>query len=239
MKRVAWITGLLCLALLPGCSRKPAEEALADKSATEVMEQAAKDTFTPPADGRLNDKQIEMYIAVKKREAELGQAVGEKLKKTGEKIEKQGEGVRSTIDAFRAMGDVANFLTTDIRAAQELGYNTEEYQWVQSQILSANAALSVSKMTAGMQDMLEKQLVDLRAARSKESDSSLAQTYDAQIQSLEQSLAQTKAEQWKDAGPGLEHNAQLLEKYKDRLNVLEAEIKKWKALEGEKKGGDQ
>lgn len=231
MKKLLFILAALCLLLIVACGKKSAEQALEDKSLNKVMDQAAKDEYTRPADGKLTGKQMEMYIAVKKREAELAQAAAKNIEEKGKKIEKQGEGVRSALDAFKALGDIANFLTADIRAAQELGYNTKEYEWVRGQVWAATTAATVNQMTSGMNETLQKQIASLKEAKAKQKDPKVAETYDVQIKSLEESVASMKSDADKDDKAGLDHNIELINQYKDRINVVEAELKKWKALD--------
>ena len=42
------------------------------------------------------------------------------------------------VEGFKSINTVGEFLTADIRAAKDLGYNTAEYQWVKGQILAAS-----------------------------------------------------------------------------------------------------
>jgi hypothetical protein len=50
------------------------------------------------------------------------------------------------MEGFKTMGSAADMLTADIRAAKDLGYNTQEYLWVKSQVLAASSAAMMAKM---------------------------------------------------------------------------------------------
>ena len=64
---------LLCAALLvSACSRETPEtekdrEKLGGMTTAEVMDQAARATYQPPADGKLTEAQVRMYLEVKRR----------------------------------------------------------------------------------------------------------------------------------------------------------------------------
>ena len=64
---------LLCAALLvSACGREAAEtekdsEKAGEMTTLEVMDQAAKATYQPPADGKLTESQVRMYLEVKRR----------------------------------------------------------------------------------------------------------------------------------------------------------------------------
>lgn len=67
-------TALLCAVFLAGCARDDAREKEGGESreltTAEVMEQAAKATWQPPADGRLTERQVRLYLEVKRRARE-------------------------------------------------------------------------------------------------------------------------------------------------------------------------
>jgi DNA repair exonuclease SbcCD ATPase subunit len=124
------------------------------------------------------------------------------------------------MDAMRAMGEASDFVTAEIRAAQELGHNTAEYQWVQEQVMEAQ----VAKMGRGAQEqigvmgeqfvaMMEQQLANTTDAEQKAE-------IERQIAEYRQSLAESAAET-EELEPGVEHNIELLEKYQDRIERIQ------------------
>jgi hypothetical protein len=66
-------TALICAVVLAGCARDGAEqkeEASRETRAlttAEVMDRVVRATYQPPADGQLTEKQIRMYLEVKRR----------------------------------------------------------------------------------------------------------------------------------------------------------------------------
>ena len=120
---------MLCLSLaLAGCKAKEvADKAdiskdLKERGTTELMEEVAKDEYNPPADGRLTENQIQMYLKVREHEKKIAQVAKDEMKQHAEKAEKKGEGsITGMLDGFKALGSAADFMTADIRAAKVMG----------------------------------------------------------------------------------------------------------------------
>lgn len=72
-------TALLCAVVLSGCARgaeEKEERKPRELTAAEVLDQAARASYQPPADGRLTETQVRMYLEVKRRAREI-RTVGE------------------------------------------------------------------------------------------------------------------------------------------------------------------
>src|ERR1051325_11256393 len=83
---------MFCLTLaLAGCKAKE----LADKASiskdlqkrgtTDLMQQIAKDSYDPPAHGRLKDLQIQMYLKVREHEKQIAQVAKDEMKRSEER----------------------------------------------------------------------------------------------------------------------------------------------------------
>src|SRR5512138_793688 len=128
----------LCLSiLLAGCKAKEAfdkvsiAKELDKKGTTDLMKDVANDKYTPPADGKLTDAQVQMYLKVREHEKQIAQVAKDQLKQHDAEAKKAGEkSLSGMMEGFKALGSVADFVTADIRAAKDLGYNTQEYLWV-------------------------------------------------------------------------------------------------------------
>jgi hypothetical protein len=157
-------TALLCAAVLAGCARQEADgKKVGTKSraltTAEVMDQVAKASYQPPADGRLTEAQIRMYLEVERRAREI----------------------------LAEPGAQEPAVTADLRAALELGHNPKELGWVRERVLEAWIALRGQELdskiaasrTRMVQDLetqlesatdprqkaeLEKQIADIHAA---------------------------------------------------------------------------
>ncbi len=225
----AWI--LTALILLAGCGYggpKDAEQALKDKGVLDVLEQAGEDDYDPPADGKLTEKQIQMYLDVKKRERDLAKVAAEELRKKGQDLkdaEKEGGGLSAALKGLSALKDLTNLVTADIRAAQELGYNTAEYSWVKSQVLEAGLATWSQNIREQSSSNLQQGLQQLKDAREKAQNDEMRQFYDEQIANYEQLMADQQAGE--ETSEAVEYNQTLIKKYGDELKLLEDEIQKY------------
>ncbi len=131
------------VALAAGCHAAPdvpAERAAAAPSPARVLlDQAAVAAFVPPEDGRIQPSQIDLYLAVEARAAEIREAAA----------------AEKPADADAALDRTALAAVT---AAGELGVDPREYEWVHDRVLEARLAersLALQKQTeAGRQDFL-------------------------------------------------------------------------------------
>ena len=224
--RIVLATTLLGLALIAaGCKSKPADdeasikETLNEKGTVDVMEQVSKaPDYQPPADGHLTDQQVRMYIEIRQREQKIREVAFKNLdaKKTQADKEKRDVGL---FEAMKAMGDLADVATADLRAAQELGHNPKEYQWIKERVLEAD----MLQMTKAMNKQLvqgQQSLVKMLEEQKKlATDDAQRAELDKQIAEMKQSAAEAAA----DSTPAKEYNAGLLAKYKDEFDKLKAE----------------
>jgi hypothetical protein len=145
----AGLAAVVMTALLPaGCrqadDRRAIQERLRAKGAAEVVREAAAARYAPPADGRLSDAQVRMYLLVRERESRIREAA-------------IAEAQRPRDAAAGAVGAAA-LAAADLRAAQELKANPKEYAWVRERVLEAEAAATsqalYQKMAAGREQLL-------------------------------------------------------------------------------------
>lgn len=237
MKKFAFLLMVLVL-FSCGSKEENIEKEFSKKGTMELMEEIEKDKYSPPKDGTLTEKQIEMYIAVKQEELAYAKQAAENLKEKAEKLDEKKEegkktGLGDYITAFKAMGDVADFVTADLRAAKKLGYNAKEYQWVRETIVANTMAVwqdttrqSASKMYSEMLDRLKEQR---EAATSEE----MKEMYDQQIKSISEGVNEMNKVEEDERVNVNEFNQKLLMKYKDQIQGLDAELKKWRMLNKE------
>src|SRR5436853_5492729 len=120
-----------------GCQGKPAEDdasiqkSLHDKGTASLMDEVAKaPDYHPPADGQLTDAQVKMYFDVRQREQQIREVAFKDFKD-------QGSAFLESLKTVGDRSDLADIATADLRAAQELGFNPKEYQWVKERVLEA------------------------------------------------------------------------------------------------------
>ena len=75
MKKLLLLILMSLVLFAVSCGRKNMEK----ESTTEVLKQAAEDKYNPPNDKKITDKQMQMYMAVRKREVEIAKSATDRL----------------------------------------------------------------------------------------------------------------------------------------------------------------
>jgi hypothetical protein len=216
---------VLVLPLLLGCRDKPAQdeasirESLEEKGTVDLMDQVSKaPDYPPPADGRLTDRQVKMYLDVRERELRIREVALQSLKAKGEQAEQEARKV-SPFEAMKALGDLADVATADLRAAQELGHNPKEYQWVKERVLEAQMLATTRTLDRQVAEGRKGILATLEEQRRTATDDAQRAEIDRRIEELRKGSADSMSE----GDPGIEYNAGLLARYKDRFAKIQAE----------------
>jgi len=233
------LTVMLCLSLaLAGCKAKElADKAdisrdLEKRGTKELMEEVAKDEYTPPADGRLTDAQVQMYLKVREHEKKIAQVARDEMKKHVETAEKKGDkSIGGMLEGFKALGSAADFMTADIRAAKDLGYNTQEYLWVKQQVLAASTAQMAEQFNKSMQQNFDKAYADAKKQHDEATDEQTRKLYADVLAGYEKSKQEMTAQA--DQDPAATYNKQLLSKYENALNAFAHELSKFEDKPGE------
>lgn len=228
MKRYGslFLIPLLGATLMAGaCKGKPADdeasikESLEEKGTIDVMDEISKaPQYNGPADGKLTDQQVKMYIEVRQREQKIRDVAMKELKAKGDKAKEENREV-GMFEAMKAIGDLADVATADLRAAHELGHNPNEYTWVKERVLEAQLnqmSQAMSQQMAQSQDAIVKMLEEQKKLAT---DDAQKAEYDKQIAELKNNAAQAED----NSTPGAQHNAQLIAKYKAEFDKLQAE----------------
>jgi len=237
MKRTLSIALCLSLALV-GCKAKEmADKAniskdLNDRGTTDLMKEVANDQYTPPADGRLTDAQVQMYLKVREHEKKIAEVAKEEMKKHAEDAKQKGEkSIAGMLDGFKAMGSVADLMTADIRAAKDLGYNTQEYLWVKQQILAASTAQMAEEFSKSMQQNYDKAYAEAKKAHDEAKDEQTRKLYADVLAGYEKSKQEMAAQSTQD--PAAQYNRQMVSKYENALNAFAHELSKYEDKPGE------
>jgi len=230
---------MLCLSLaLVGCKAKEAidqasiSKDLDKRGTTDLMKEVAKDEYTAPADGRLSDTQIQMYLKVREHEKKIAEVAKAELKQHAEKAEQSGnKSIGGLMEGMKALGSAADLLTADIRAAKDLGYNTQEYLWVKQQILAASTSQIAEQFGNAMAQNFDKAYQDAKKAHDAATDEQTKKLYADVIAGYEKSRQELTPKT--DADPAIAHNKQLLSKYENALNAFAHEASKFESKPGE------
>ena len=215
MRRISLIVLSLAL-VLSGCKAKE----LADKAAIakdlqergtmDLAKEVANDSYTPPDDGRLTDAQIQMYMKVREHEKKIAEVAKAEMK---------------------ALGSAADFMTADIRAAKDLGYNSQEYLWVKTQILAASTSVMAEKFTETIAANFDKAYEETKKAYEEAKDEQTKKISADMLAGYDKSKQDMQQKENED--PALTYNRQLLSKYENALNAYAHELSKYEDKPGE------
>ena len=154
MQRRAFVLAVCLLSsVFGGCkvksviSQAAVSHDIGARGLTDVLKTADEAKYTPPADGRLTGTQIENFIKIRKRAKVIENVAHREI----EERAKKSEGHQNSISDILQAGRIVGLLTTaDVRASQDLGFNSAEYEWVKQQIIDASsAAIADQSLIAG------------------------------------------------------------------------------------------
>jgi hypothetical protein len=232
----------LCLIAFAGCRAKEAMDKagiakdLKNRGVMDLAKEVSNDKYTAPADGKLTDGQVQMYLKVREHEKKIAQVAREQLKQHAEQAKKEGEkSLGGMMEGFKAMGSAADFLTADIRAAKDLGYNTQEYLWVKGQILAASSSALTEKIAEAGSQAMDNAYATMKKSYDEAKDEQTKAIYKTQLDAYEAQRAQMKQQTAEtSADPGLAYNRQLLSKYDQNvLNAYANEMAKYEDKPGD------
>jgi hypothetical protein len=104
----------------------------------ELMEMAEEDTYRPPADGKVTERQVQAFIRVMDRAAELRAEKDRRLQEIAKKADEKEE--MSFSDFGQMMGGVADLValqSAEIEVVKTGGGNWAEHQWVRESLRTA------------------------------------------------------------------------------------------------------
>lgn len=239
MKRTFSAFLVLSLALA-GCKVKEAydkakiSQDLDKKGTVDLMKEVADDKYTPPADGKLTDAQIQMYLKVREHEKDIAKVAREEAQKHAAAADKAGEkSIAGFVEGLKTMGSAADMFTADIRAAKDLGYNTQEYLWVKTQVLAASTAAMSEKLTQSFSASMDASYAQMKKSYDEAKDDQTKQMYKQMLDSYEQSKKEAAEANKAQADPTLVYNRQLLSKYENALNAIANEAAKYEDKPGD------
>jgi hypothetical protein len=210
---------LSALLILPGCRREPAAapEKVAPNGTAELMDQVARaPKYKPPADRRLTERQVRMYLDVRLREQKIREAAFNAFKRLNTPSGKERRPAEG-LGLLGSLGDLADMGTADLRASRELGFNPKEYQWVRERVMDAQmlqATQALNRQVALSREAL------LRSLEEEKKTAGAAQRagIDRNIRDLRNSAAGVA-----DRDPAKIFNAGLLVRYQEDFARLRGE----------------
>ncbi|HYM60116.1 MAG TPA: hypothetical protein VEZ11_04415 [Thermoanaerobaculia bacterium] len=245
MRRILPAVLALSVVLL-GCRAKEAldkaaiKKDLENRGTIDLMKEAAKDKYTPPADGKLTDSQIQMYLKVREHEKQIAQVAKQQLKEHADAAKKAGDNsIGGLVEGFKGLSSAAELITADVRAAKDLGLNTQEYLWVKGKILEASTSAMAQQTASAMNASLDASYQQMKKSYDEAKDEQTKKALGDTLAAYEKSRSEMAANQPKEDS-ALAYNRQLLSKYENAINAVFHEASKYEEKEGDaSKAADQ
>jgi hypothetical protein len=175
------------------------ERRLAQKPASAVLAEVARTRYSPPASGRLEARQVELYLRVSERAIAIREAAAGL---------KSGAGQRPSRLAETTMADA--------RAAQELHFNPKEYDWIKARVIETQTTAATrvlqQKVAAGREQLLR----HLAVERDAQTDATQKADATREIDELRRAFQESEP----NVPAAVEANMRLLAHYRERLGRL-------------------
>jgi hypothetical protein len=228
------LTAVLCLTLaLVGCKAKElADQAgiskdLAKRGTTDLMKEVANDTYDPPSDGKLTEAQIKMYLKVREHEKSIAAVARKEAEQHADKAKKAGDkSIAGMMAGLKTLGSVADMMTADLRAAKDLGYNSQEYVWVKTQLLAVSGAAMADKMSEALTAGMDQAYEQTKKAHDEATEATTKKMYADMLAAYDKQREEAKAQK-QDEDPAIAHNRALYKQYEGELNAWAHELAKW------------
>jgi hypothetical protein len=235
------LSAVLTLSLVfAGCKAKEAYDQakiaqdLNKRGTMDLMKEVSNDHYTPPADGKLTDAQIKMYLKVRDHEKQIAQVARKEAEQHAEAAKKAGDqSLAGMMEGFKTIGSAAEMMTADIRAAKDLGYNTQEYLWVKTQLLAVSGAELTAKMGQAMNAQMDASYAQMKKSYDEAKDDQTKATYKQILDGMEKTRAEAQTKNASAETAALAYNRQLISKYDNVLNAAAAEMGKFESKDGE------
>jgi len=239
MRRTLSAVLMLSIALA-GCRAKEAfdkakiSQDLEKHGTMDLVKDVSNDKYNPPSDGKLTDSQMQMYLKVREKEKAIAQVAKKEAQAHADAAKKAGDkSIAGMMEGFKTLGSAADMLTADIRAAKDLGFNTQEYLWVKSQVMAASSAAMMSKMTDVANASFDSAYTQMKKSYDEAKDDQSKKMYKEMLDNYDKQRAEMKQSQASNTNAALAYNQQLIAKYDGALNAIATEMAKWEDKPGD------
>ena len=131
-----------------------------------LMEDAMKDTYTPPVDGRLTEKQVQAYASVVQRVTKLQEEAAVRMRDLAEKVDKDGEAsIKDLGTMMKGANEAGRLATSEMELVKENGGNWAEHGWVAQTLLTASRQKDTNDAVAHNYALYQKYADQLETAR--------------------------------------------------------------------------
>jgi hypothetical protein len=219
-----FIPAVLCLSVaFGGCKAKElvnptkiADELNKPGSTYKLMKDVAKDKYDPPKDGKLTESQVQMYLKVREHEKAIAKVAADQMEKHSHEADAAKNSIAGVTQVFKTLGSAADLATSDIRAAKDLGYNTQEYLWVKGQIAAVSMLAFAETAAKALSVQTDAAYAQAKKAYDEAKDEQTKQMYKQMLDSYDQTRKEAKdATEVND--PAVAYNRELLKKYDSEL----------------------
>ncbi len=226
--------------VLSGCKVKE----LADKAniardlekhgTIDLMKDVSKDKYDPPKDGKLTEAQIQMYLKVRQHEKDIAKVAKEQMEQHSKAADQAKHSLSGVFEGIKTMQSAGAFFTADIRAAKDLGYNTQEYLWVKGQIMAASVTAFAEGLTNAMANEQNKVYQQMKKSYDEAKDDQSKQMYKQMLDNYDKTMKEGQ-QVTSQIPPDVQYNRLLLKKYDTELAAFTNELGKYENKEGEAK----
>ena len=204
---------VLCVCLLTACGRTDVR-----KSAGQILPQAAGDKYDPPADRKITDMQVKMYLVVRRRELEMIRGAAGRLVARSKNSKSGGGKSLDVAGRMGALDDAAALLQADMRAAAERGYSAAEYQWVKDRVLEATAAIARSDFDQSTAETARQSMRYYRRQLAGAATDAERQMWQQNIEALEKQEAELSRHA--EEADSVTHNREIVRRYHRELEIV-------------------
>lgn len=204
----------------------------------------ASATFNPPIDGKITDAQLQRYLKIKDKQMELIESskaermeTVAKVKALGKEFEKDKKtSITETLASAKAMSDISKkmekFVGLDKSAVKELGFNFDEYRWVEEKVTDTMAINKVGDPAKLAYDARVQVLSKLKQQRDKASKADEKENLNNHIAEVEKIIQEIQDRRKSAENEASRYNAKLLAKHMERLEKINNAVNKIQLLVG-------
>lgn len=110
-----------------------------------IIVEAEKDTYSPPADGKMTERQIQEYVSTMRIVAEKRKEIMERLQKNAERMDEAGEIIAGDLgNVMTGITGIGSIGTVEIETVRGAHGNWAEHKWIRDSLMEAQMRKSGS-----------------------------------------------------------------------------------------------
>lgn len=133
----------------------------------QLVEQANRQSYEAPADGRLRPAQVEFYLRVMTKAQEIQEAYAAELEEMAKEMEgRENASLADLGRLYSGAGRAAGAMNAPMEVVQSLGGNWREHVWVEEQLRTAKYQKDTSEAVSDNYALYKRYEAELDALRS-------------------------------------------------------------------------